>query len=328
MPHVWNIVPDAEFFGFQVYSNNVPERRQGIYAVVHVDTDRPYVGMAGNVKCRVQTHSKAKGQKKFYNAVNEYGVKSFLAIPIYYSIIAHTRKELSKIETSLIQDYDAIKHGFNIKLKNVTGDLQQPEEKRRRSEAAKKVAASDPNFVKRLHAGRTSESEARRIESLKKTLADPAVKKRRSEVSIGKRWFITPEGRQYKDFLPRNASDKPGRPIGQKRTLKARKNMSESAKRISANPERKKCRSITSKQMWLNPEFRERNTGRKWFHTTKGTNYKANEPRDPSDILGRIWTPHRNPPGMRFFVMPSGTRYLSIEPRDPLDKPLKKSRTV
>jgi len=101
---------------FKSLENNQPEHRPGAYGLLHLSSNRWYIGIGKDLASRLQDHAnfnKWKGEKKLLAILERDGVEAFLAIPLFYQF-TYSRKLLLKVETQLITLYDSVRNGFNI----------------------------------------------------------------------------------------------------------------------------------------------------------------------------------------------------------------------
>ncbi len=104
-----------DWYGFKVYESNIPKSRAGVYVLLNLENGKHYVGESGNIKARLQSHATGGSPRKLKNALNKYGLHNFLVMPVWYATTIEPDKTyLLFVETSLIDDFDSIKSGYNI----------------------------------------------------------------------------------------------------------------------------------------------------------------------------------------------------------------------
>lgn len=155
-----------------------------MYVLVHMATQRVYVGMSKNVASRLRAHARPRGGTKLARAVAKYGAGAFIAAPVYYLLGAHDRKHLCEVEAALIAAHSAVTDGFNIKAADdgsdvyseeygarISAALQRPEVKALKSANTRRLWAS-PTYRDRVTTALQSTLESR-TEKLRAIQRDP-----------------------------------------------------------------------------------------------------------------------------------------------------------
>jgi hypothetical protein len=102
--------------GFKVNEENIPLSRPGVYTIQNLVNGKFYVGEAIDVANRLRSHAAiVRAPRKFRNALRKYGLSNFIAIPIWYSVVAEEDKFFQlAVEADLIATFNSVNNGYNV----------------------------------------------------------------------------------------------------------------------------------------------------------------------------------------------------------------------
>lgn len=144
-----------------------------VYVHINKINGKMYVGQTYNI------HERWRGQGKnyfnsikFFNAIKKYGWDNFIHEVIKDGLY---REEADALEIELIQTFDTIKRGYNLKLGGARGELS-PESLKKMGDAVHKAFTEHPEIKEKIRQkalGRKASEETRRKLSLNraKTIA-------------------------------------------------------------------------------------------------------------------------------------------------------------
>ncbi len=101
--------------GFKIRPDNFPLHLPGAYRYLHLESGKSYVGITQNIAKR--KHDENSGARKFANAIRKYGRSSFVYEPLFYLTDGKIdRNWLCCLESKLINTFDSVNNGYNIKV--------------------------------------------------------------------------------------------------------------------------------------------------------------------------------------------------------------------
>ncbi len=239
----------VDWFGLKVYSDNVPQHRQGCYLITNLINGKQYVGSSVDIVVRfteswlAKSHL-AKDQSWLSQAFRKYGIGSFLLQPICYTW--GDKKHLLTTEYILIDLYDTYNTGYNM------------------------TRATEPYeiFAEILS---NSELEAKRIASLKAYYKTPEGQK-----SLRERTTFLWQDSGYRT----NRAKAFARPEVQAkrseamRAAMARPEVRAKHEEAKAKPEYREGQREKSTVAWSNPELLKRHSDQAKKHLENPENYK------------------------------------------------------
>ena len=135
-----------------------------VYCHINKINGKRYIGQT----CDLKERWRCKGKNyfasvKFFNAIKKYGWDSFEHIVLYENL---TLEEANRIEEKLIEKYDTIKNGYNIKSGGENSVMSE-ESKKKMSETLKKdmlnIQKEKKKYLKREKDGICQKSIERKL---------------------------------------------------------------------------------------------------------------------------------------------------------------------
>lgn len=122
-----------------------------VYCHINKINGKRYIGQT----CDLKERWRCKGKNyfasvKFFNAIKKYGWDSFEHIVLYENL---TLEEANRIEEELIEKYDTIKNGYNIKSGGENSVMSE-ESKKKMSETLKKGYVEHPERKEKISKAR------------------------------------------------------------------------------------------------------------------------------------------------------------------------------
>jgi len=182
------------WFGLNIFSENIPQYRPGVYLIENISNGMKYIGISQNVAKRLRQHLAGDSRKsKVGNAIRAEGRQQFRAIPLFYSLAG--MEDLNIIETALIREHRSVENGYNI----VEGDgksgphgaafyavFQRPEVKMKlRSRRRAIITESERKAISaRMTKFKNTDAEKRRVsDQMQQLFSDEEFKKKHLERS-------------------------------------------------------------------------------------------------------------------------------------------------
>lgn len=255
----------VDWRGFRALPDNLPQHLPGMYLAVHLDTGRPYVGIAEDVARRMRAHAMNNSPKRLKAALRKYGKDRFVIMPIYYSVDGTSG--LEELEAELIDAFDAIERGFNV------------------CAAKGRVGPYGPMHGKLVSAGITQESrEQRRVRAI-----ENFPKSREAFRTAGDTYNKSPEGRLEKAERTRAMWLDPAyreAVVGKSKATKALRHDALSAVTTASwvgDDERRRKTAETFAAVFADPDVRRRSAEnstatrrRMWADPVKAAEIRAN----------------------------------------------------